>query len=52
MGRPLVLTILDTDEAMRVLASDRRTSLLLASGLLAGAPILIFIGLVAVFLLP
>jgi hypothetical protein len=52
MGRPLVLTILDPDEAMRVLASDRRTSLLLASGLLAGAPILIFIGLVAVFLLP
>lgn len=50
MGRPLVLTILGADEAMRVLASGKRTSLLLASGLLAAAPILIFIGLVVLIL--
>jgi hypothetical protein len=47
MGRPLVLTVLEDDEAMRVLASDKRRSLLVASGMLAVAPLLCLVGLLA-----
>ena len=47
LGRPLVLTTLELDEAMRVLAADRRRELLLARGLLASAPILVGLGLIA-----
>jgi hypothetical protein len=50
LGRPLVVTVLDPDEAMRVLATDRRIGLLVASGFLAATPIVIFIGLVALLL--
>ncbi len=52
LGRPLLLTTLDQDEAMRVLAGDRRSELLLASGLLAAAPIAIVLGLVALLIGP
>jgi hypothetical protein len=45
-GRPLILTTLDPDEAMRVLASDKRTSLLVASGLLVFAPIVAVLGII------
>jgi hypothetical protein len=51
LSRPLVLSILDPDEAMRVLASDQRGSLLAASGMLAAAPIAIFVGVLALFFL-
>lgn len=47
LGRPLLLTPLDQDEAMRVLAGDRRSELLVAAGLLAAMPILIVLGIVA-----
>ncbi len=47
LGRPLVLTTLDQDEAMRVLAGDRRTELLLATGLLVAAPLVVGAGLIA-----
>ena len=46
LGRPLILTTLHPDEAMRVLASDHRTGLLVASGLLVVAPITVVIGVV------
>ena len=46
LGRPLILTTLDPDEAMRVLASSQRRSLLVASGLLVAAPIVVLAGLV------
>ena len=42
LGRPLLLTTLELDEAMRVLARDRRGELLLAVGLLVAAPILVW----------
>jgi hypothetical protein len=51
LSRPLVLSILDPDEAMRVLGSDRRRSLQAASGLLAAAAIVIFLGLLALLLI-
>jgi hypothetical protein len=44
-GRPLILTTLDSDEAMRILGAGQRTSLLLASGLLLVAPVLVVTGL-------
>ena len=47
LGRPLVLTTLELDEAMRVLASERRRGLLAAAGLLAIAPVLLLLGLIA-----
>ncbi len=47
LGRPLVLTTLDLDEAMRVLAGGRRTELLVATGLLVATPVIIVIGLIA-----
>jgi hypothetical protein len=50
LGRPLLLTTLDQDEAMRLLAGDRRSELLLATGLLVAAPILAIVGLVVVIL--
>jgi hypothetical protein len=50
LGRPLVLTTLELDEAMRVLAADRRSSLLLASGLLVAAPIVTVVGLLVALL--
>jgi len=50
LGRPLLLTTLELDEAMRVLAGDRRNELLLASGLLVAAPILVVAGIVVMFL--
>jgi hypothetical protein len=43
-GRPLVLTTLEPDEAIRLLAGGRRTRPILASGLLAGGAGLIVIG--------
>ena len=50
MDRPLILTTLDPDEAMRVLASEQRAGLLVASGLLVAAPIVMVIGIaVAIF---
>ena len=49
-SRPLLLTTLEIDEAMRVLASGRRTQLLVASGLLVATPVLIGIGLLALVL--
>ena len=50
LSRPLLLTTLELDEAMRVLGSERRTELLVASGLLGATPVLIGIGLIAVVL--
>ena len=50
LGRPLVLTTLEPDEAMRILAGGRRTELLVASGLLIAAPAVVFVGLVALVL--
>lgn len=50
LGRPLLLTPLDQDEAMRVLAGDRRSELLLAAGLLVAAPIVILLGIAALLL--
>ncbi len=50
LGRPLVLTNLDVDVAMRVLASDQRRELLAASGMLVAAPFVTVIGLVALLL--
>lgn len=52
MGRPLILTTLEVDEAMRVLAAGRRSTLLLATGLLAAAPIIVLAGLATAFLVP
>jgi hypothetical protein len=43
-GRPLVLTTLEPEEAMRLLAGGRRTRPMLASGLLAGGAGLIVVG--------
>lgn len=50
LGRPLVLTTLDQDEAMRVLAGGHRRELLAASGALVAAPLIIGAGLIAVVL--
>ena len=50
LGRPLLLTPLDQDEAMRVLAGDQRTALLVAAGLLVAAPVLLVLGLIAALL--
>jgi len=47
LGRPLLLTDLDQDEAMRVLAGGGRGQLMVAAGLLALAPIAAVLGLVA-----
>ena len=50
LGRPLVLTTLDQDEAMRILAGTHRVRLLVAFGLLVAAPVAVVIGLVALVL--
>jgi hypothetical protein len=50
LGRPLVLTTLGQDEAMRVLAGDRRRQLQLATGLLVAAPLVVGAGLIALVL--
>jgi hypothetical protein len=50
LGRPLVLTTLELDEAMRVLAGGRRRELLVASGLLIAAPLVVGLGLIALVL--
>jgi len=50
MGRPLVLSTLDQDEAMRILAGDHRTELLVASGLLIATPLVIGAGLIMLVL--
>jgi len=52
LGRPLILTTLAIDEAMRILGSDHRTRLLAAAGLLAVAPALVVVGLLVAFLGP
>lgn len=46
MGRPLILTTLDPDEAMRVLASDQRNTIVLAFSLLVTAAIVAGVGIV------
>jgi hypothetical protein len=50
LGRPLVLTTLELDEAMRVLAGGRRRELMVASGLLIASPLVIGVGLMALVL--
>jgi hypothetical protein len=50
LGRPLLLTTLELDEAMRVLASERRRELQLATGLLVATPLLVVGGLIMVAL--
>jgi hypothetical protein len=45
MGRPLILTTLDLDEAMRVLGSERRGALRIAAVLLVAAALLAVAGL-------
>ena len=50
MGRPLILTTLDPEDAMRVLASEQRTSLLVASGLLVAVPVVVVIGVILAIL--
>lgn len=45
LGRPLVLTTLETDEAMRILAAGRRRRPALAAGLLVGGLGLVAVGL-------
>ena len=48
--RPLVLTTLELDEAMRVLAGGRRNELMVAAGLLVAAPPVMLAGLVTLLL--
>lgn len=43
-GRPLILTTLERDEAMRILASGHRTSAVLATVLLAAGVVLVALG--------
>lgn len=47
---PLIVTTLDPDEAMRLLASERRSSLLLAAVLLAVAVVAVLVGAVLLLL--
>ena len=49
-GRPLVLTTLELDEAMRILGADRRPALLAAAALIASVPVLLVIGVVLLVL--
>lgn len=44
LGRPLILTTLDLDEAMRVLGTDQRRMLVVAAGLLIGAVLALALG--------
>ena len=50
IGRPLVLTTLERDEAMRVLAGGRRRRAIAAAALLIAAPVLVAAGLLAALL--
>lgn len=50
LGRPLVLTTLDPDEAMRVLGAGQRGRLLSAASLLVVGPVAIAVGLLLVVL--
>ncbi|MEX1295061.1 MAG: hypothetical protein AB1Z67_02710 [Candidatus Limnocylindrales bacterium] len=50
LGRPLLLTTLDEDEAMRLLAGEHRRALLLAAGLLTACPVIVLAGVVALVL--
>ncbi len=50
LGRPLVLSTLEQDEAMRVLARGQQGRLQLALGLLVVSPFSVAIGLVALYL--
>ena len=50
LGRPLVLTTLALDEAMRVLGAEQRRSLVVAAGLLVAAPLAVAAGLLLVVL--
>ena len=47
LGRPLIVSPLEPDAAMRVLASERRGAVRLAAGLLIAGPALIAVGVVA-----
>jgi hypothetical protein len=47
LGRPLILTTLDIDEAMRILGSEQRGRLVAAAGLLAATPVVLLIGVLA-----
>jgi hypothetical protein len=50
LGRPLLLTTLEIDDAMRVLAGGRRTELLISAGLLIATPLVVGLGLIALVL--
>jgi hypothetical protein len=50
LRRPLILTTLDLDEAMRILGSEQRTSLVAAAGLLVAGPAVIVAGLLVALL--
>jgi hypothetical protein len=50
LGRPLILTTLDIEEAMRVLGSEQRGSIILATGLLVAAAVSVAIAIGAAFL--
>ena len=50
LGRPLVLSTLEQDEAMRVLAKGQQSRLRLALGLLVASPVVVVAGLIAIFL--
>jgi len=47
LGRPLIVSPLEPDAAMRVLASERRTAVRLAAGLLVAGLALVAVGVVA-----
>ena len=48
LGRPLILTTHDIDEAMRILGSEQRGRLVAAAGLLAATPVVLLVGVLAV----
>ena len=50
LGRPLILTTLELDEAMRILGSDQRRRLLAAAALLAATPVVLLLGIVVLIL--
>lgn len=47
LGRPLIVTGLEPDAAMRVLASERRGAVRVAAGMLVAGLALVAVGLVA-----
>jgi hypothetical protein len=48
LGRPLIVTTLEVDEAMRILGSEHRGRVVAAAGLLVSAPVVLLGGVVAV----